>query len=223
MQRDTSQLTAAMLPLGLVVATYLTITPAFHIAVISSAAIALFLYCLRSDAARAMVPRIPVAAIGMPVLAWSFSNIWMLYAVMLVWVPLVAGRRGYIVPVYLYSLLLLPGLEETVALGSVKLFDFGVHDALGLGAAAALFSQTGKARPRFMLDLPAVSIMLLLIAALARDTESDQLSARCRQCRIRSRLALFYRQPGCSHHRRVPDCDALARVRRHHAVGDPDL
>jgi hypothetical protein len=170
MQRNAPRLTAAILSLGLIAAIYLTIRPAFHIAIISCAAIVLFLYCLRPDAARAMMPRAPIVAIGMPVLAWSLPNVWVLYAAMLAWVPLVAGRRSYIVPLYLYSLLLLPGLDETIALGSIKLFDFGVHDALGLGAAAALLPHAGKARPRVMLDLPAVSVMLLLIAALARDT-----------------------------------------------------
>lgn len=154
----------------LAVQAYITIKPAFHVAAVSCAGIAIYLFSLRRPIARTMASRVLATAIGMPMLAWWLPSIWALYAIMLLWVPLVAGRITFVVPLYLYGLLLLPGLDSTVALASVKLLDFSVHDALGLGAAYAVFQNTGKAKPRPSLDMPAVAVMLMLAAALSRNT-----------------------------------------------------
>ena len=144
--------------------------PAFIVAVITCAGLALFFQCLKPAVARAMVMRVCIAAVGMPLLAWALPSVWLLYFVMLVWVPLLARRTGHVAPVYLYTLLLLPGLDTTAAVGSMKLFDIGVHDALGLGAATALFVSTGKGRPRPALDLPVIALVLMFTLIFARGT-----------------------------------------------------
>lgn len=157
--------------MALTVLAYVSIKPAFHVAMVSSAALALFLHCANPSVARQMMPRALFIAIGLPIVAWSLFNINLLYIAMILWVPLVSrGRLRHVVPAYLYSLLLLPGLDSSIAVGSLKLFDFGVHDALALGAAFMVFANTAKARPRPQLDLPALAVMFMLGAALARDT-----------------------------------------------------
>lgn len=159
-----------ILVIAVVADLYLTIKPAFIVAFVSCAGLILFFQNIQGAAARPMVLRALVATIGMPVLAWALPNVWLLYFAMLIWVPLVAARTALVAPVYLYSLLLLPGLDSTAAVGSIKLFEFGVHDALALGAAAALAVKSAKGRPRLALDFSVVALMLMLSVALARDT-----------------------------------------------------
>ncbi|VXC98747.1 O-antigen ligase family protein [Sphingomonas sp. AX6] len=143
-------------------------TAALHLAVVSGAAMLLYLFCLAPAHARVLGNRVIGAAVAMPIIAWALPDARLLYAVMLFWVPLVSGRSDRIAPVYLFSLLLLPGLDAPAAAGAIKLFDFGVHDALGLGAAAALLADRRRAHPRAMFDVAAIGIILLLVAALAR-------------------------------------------------------
>lgn len=169
MNRIQLQMVAAVLLLAVASQLLPTLKPALHAVAISCAGLAVFLQLL-APAAKDMAGRALACTIGLPVLAWTLPNIWLLYAVMLLWVPLVARRVSDVVPVYLFSLLLLPGLEEVLALGSVKLFDLSVHDALALGAAAMLFTNRAVGRPRLSADLPVIAAMLMLIAALARDT-----------------------------------------------------
>jgi len=144
--------------------------PAFIVAVVTCAGLGLFFHSLKPAAAQAMVTRVCVAAVGMPLLAWALPSVWLLYFAMLVWIPLLAGRTGNVAPVYLYTLLLLPGLDTTAAIGSIKLFDIGVHDALGLGAATALLVSTGKGRTRPALDLPVAALILMFTFVFARGT-----------------------------------------------------
>ena len=149
---------------------YFTIKHALHVATLGGLAAALFLFCLPAAARRDMAGRCLFIVVGMPIIGWSFTNPWLLYLVMCLWVPMVALRIDKIVPVYLFSLLMLPGLDSTAAIGALKLFDFGVHDALAIGAAIALFLNPAKARSNWLIDLPACALLLLLAAALARDT-----------------------------------------------------
>ena len=171
MNRTQVQMLVTVLLLGVAAQLLLpTLKPAFHAITVSCAGLAIFLACLTPAAAGPIAGRALACVIGLPLLAWMMPDIWLLYAVTLVWVPLVAVQLRFVVPIYLYSLLLLPGLDEVAALGSIKLFDFGVHDALALGAAAMLFTNIAKARSRIASDVPVVAAMLLLVAALARDT-----------------------------------------------------
>lgn len=143
-------------------------TAALHVAVVSGAAMLLYLFCLAPAHARTLGNRVVGVTVAMPIIAWALPDVRLLYAVMLFWVPLVAARGDRIAPVYLFSLLLLPGLDAPAAIGPLKLFDFGVHDALALGAAAALLTDRNRARPGAMFDAAAVAVILLLVAALAR-------------------------------------------------------
>lgn len=154
-----------------IVPAYLFIKPALHIAVMTAAALSLYLYCLQPAVARAVAPGAIAAGLGMPLLAWSLPNIWLLYAAMIALVPLLARRLRMVAPLYLFSVLLLPGLDGPVSIGGLKLLDFGMHDALATGAAVAV-ALSAERRPitRPELDLPAIGVILLLAAALARDT-----------------------------------------------------
>ena len=143
-------------------------TPALHIAFVSALALLGFLHCLVPATARVIGPRLVIGAVAMPIIAWALPDVRLLYVAMLFWVPLIAGARDRIAPAYLFGLLLLPALNAPVAIGATKLFDFGVHGALGLGAAFALLVDRDTARPRAAFDAAALGVILLLVAALAR-------------------------------------------------------
>jgi O-antigen ligase len=164
-----------LLAVGLVANLYWSMKQAFIVVFVCCSGLGLFLYCLSPAVARALLWRALVVTVGMPLLAWAFPNVWLLYLVMLVWVPLVAARPAFLAPVYLYSLLLLPDLASTVEFGPVKLFEIGVHDALAVGAAMALCMTSSKGRPGLAIDIPVVGAMLVLSIALARDTSMTNI------------------------------------------------
>ena len=149
---------------------YLLIKPALHVVIVSAAAVALYLHCLKPEPRREMAGRAMLTITLLPVIAWSLHTPWLLYTLLMLWVPLVAGGAGRIVPVYLLSLLVLPGLDSVAGIGSLKLFDFGVHDALAVGAAVALLINRRRNRPGWRVDLPACALIVLLAAALSRET-----------------------------------------------------
>ncbi len=160
----------ALLLAGLCVEAYLAIKPAIHVVIVSVIAVGLFLFCLTPPHRRAMGWRAMVMAAAMPTLAWSLGNIWLLFGLLGIGVPLVARSFAMIVPVYLFSLLLLPGLDTAVMIGPLKLFDCSALDALAWGASIAIFLDKRKARPAVHHDVAACAIILLIGAALARDT-----------------------------------------------------
>jgi hypothetical protein len=160
----------AIVALGLFAQAYMTIKPALHVAVVSSMAIGLLLVSLREPQRKAIGAPALFMAITMPVIAWSLTNIWLLFAAMLILVPLVARQFHQIVPVYLFSMLLLPALDTPVMIGGLKLVDISVHDTLAIGATAAIWFNPRKARPLIQYDVTACSVILLLAAAFARET-----------------------------------------------------
>lgn len=159
-----------VLAIALVANFFWSVKHGLMVAMVCCSGLGLFLFCLSPASARPMIWRALVATIGMPLLAWSMPNVWLLYLVMVVWVPLVAARPAFLVPVYLYCLLLLPALDSTAVIGPVRLLDFGVHDALAVGAAAAVARAGNKGRPGLAIDLPVAAAVLVLSIALARET-----------------------------------------------------
>lgn len=151
---------------------YAAIRPALFIAILSAGALAGFYQCLTPDMRRRLRTPPFVLALGLPAAAWLMPNVWLLYAAMLAMVPLLARHRGEVAPIYLFALLLLPPLEQTIMLGGLKLFDVGVHAALALGATARLLVKPGRARIPLALDMPLIAVMLLLVVATARDTSA---------------------------------------------------
>jgi len=149
---------------------YINIRAGFYAAIVGSAGVCLFLSCLKGDLRREMAVRSVTIAAAMPLLAWALPNVWLLHILMCFWVPIMAGRFDRLVPVYLFSLLLLPALDLTVSVGGLKLFEFGVLDALALGAATAILLSSKKARVPLSSDAWVCAILLVLGAALARDT-----------------------------------------------------
>lgn len=163
------------LGLQLVMGGYGTVRPSLIIAAVSAMAVCLFLSCLKRDVRRPLETRMLIIAVTMPILAWSLPTLDVLFFLMCLWVPVVAGRFNQIVPVYLYSLLLLPGLDKLLSLGPIALFQFNVHNALTLGAALYIFRSAGKAKCRVEWDAVALSIVVLLALAAARDGSASHI------------------------------------------------
>lgn len=150
---------------------YAFIKPALFISILTVIAFGLFYYCLSPQMKRSIGYRPALIALAMPLTAWGAPSVWLLYAVMLWMVPLFARKPGEVAPMYMFSLLLLPGLDTSMILGGVKLFEFGVHDALAIGAMIRLLLFThGKVGGFRALDMPVAAILLVLVAGLARDT-----------------------------------------------------
>lgn len=164
-----------LIGLGLAVDAYLVIKPALHVVLVSVAALLFFRFCLKPEYRPALVWRTLTIAAGMPILAWSIGNIWLLFAALAIGVPLVARRFALIAPVYLFALLLLPGLDTEVMIGSLKLFDCGVFDALAIGAAGAIALNKGKARPPVVHDVAALAVILMIGFGLAREASFAHL------------------------------------------------
>ena len=174
-------ITGIALALRLLLGEYQTIKPSLFVAVVSAMAIGLFMFCLKREIRDHTGKRMMAIAVCMPILAWSLPSLWMLYILMCLWVPLAAGhfnrtspaylwRFSLIVPIYLFSLLLLPALDDALMIGSLKLVRFGVHDALALGAAWAVFHHAGKGKCRAGWDLVAFAVVAVIAVAEARGT-----------------------------------------------------
>lgn len=146
--------------------------PGFYGACISTACVMYFASCLREPYRQEMAVRAILITFFMPAVAWIIPNVWMLYFVMLMWVPMFASRPDQIAGVYLHSLMLLPGLDLSVDLAGIKLFDVGVHDALAIGATIAIMIAPTRARIAGGDDLRVVLLLLVLVFASARDTSA---------------------------------------------------
>lgn len=158
--------------LALLGAAYYSIHSALYVACASSSGVALFLLCLRREHRQDMALRSLFCVVAMPFLAWSLPAVRLLHLAMCFWVPLFAGRRERIVPFYLFSLLLLPALDSPMQLGALKLFDFGVQDALAVGAAVAIRLNPVSRLRRPASDLWVAALLLMLGFALSRETSA---------------------------------------------------
>ncbi len=166
-------ITGFVLALRLALGDYVVVKPSFFVATVSFIAAWLFLFCVKGDIRKPMAMRMLAIAVTMPLLAWSVPSLGLLFVIMCVWVPLAAGRFDLFAPVYLFSLLLLPGLDHTLMLGPVKLVEFGVHDALALGAALAIFVNPAKARGRVEWDFAVMLVVFTIAMATARETTAS--------------------------------------------------
>lgn len=169
---------SALLLCSVFIPSLIEIKPALHAAVVSAGGFILFALCLlrvhRSGMARQLC-----LIIAMPIIAWVMPNLHVLYVVMLVWVPLWARRAGHVVPVYLLSLMLLPALDTDLALGALKLFEFGVHDGLAIGAAVAIFLALDKAKPPRLYDHVVTGTVLMIALALSREASLSHMLRTC--------------------------------------------
>jgi len=141
-----------------------------YAAAASSVGVYLYASSLRNSLRTELLVTGSFIAVAMPILAWSTPNVWLLYLLMCIWVPLVAGRFERLVPIYLFSLLLLPSLDMTMAVGGLKLFEFGVLDALAVGTAVAVALSPKKSSAMPRSDAWVCATLLMLGAALSRDT-----------------------------------------------------
>lgn len=143
---------------------------AFYAAAMGTLGVALFVLALRPPFRRDMALRAVLMMFFTPVLAWLLPSVWLLYLAMLLWVPLFSGKLERIAGVYLFNVMLLPGLDTTFAPGGLKLFDVGVHDALAVGAAIAIYRNPLRARVAVSDDVRVGLLIAVVIFALARDT-----------------------------------------------------
>lgn len=155
---------------SLLVEAYVTIKPALHVAAVSMAAVMVFVACLKEEYRQPIFWRAMIAAAVMPIIAWSLTNIWLLFAFVGIGLPLIARTRETIVSMYLFSLLLLPALDTPTIVGPLKLFDFSVHDALAVGATIGILRCKDRASPSIHCDAAVCIILLILGMALARGT-----------------------------------------------------
>ncbi len=150
---------------------YLVARAGLFIAIISAGALTLLYVCLTPAHRRDLGTTPFIVAVGLPLAAWLLPSLWLLVAVMFLLVPMLARTGGQVAPLYLFALLLLPPLDQTMAVGSLKLFDLGLHDALACGAACTLLAHPGwRTRTRFALDLPVSAMLLMFVAVFARGT-----------------------------------------------------
>ena len=169
-------LIAAAIAAIALLAAYLVAKTALIVALLSLAALTGLYLCLTREAREAIGQAPKILAVTMPFAAWLSPNIWLLYSLMLVLVPVAATNRAQVVGLYLYTLMLLPGLELSITIGTLKLFELGVHDALVIGATLSLWTRHARqVRTPFALDLPFSMLMLMLIVTHARDTSLTHL------------------------------------------------
>nr|WP_314466468.1 O-antigen ligase family protein [uncultured Novosphingobium sp.] len=158
---------------ALLAVAYYSIHSALYVACASGAGVALFLICLRRVHREEMAMRSLFCVMALPMLAWSLPAVRLLHLAMCFWVPVMAGRRERIAPLYLFSMLLLPPLDAPVEIGGLKLFDFGVQDGLAIGAAVAIwlkFRKSESAPRRLTSDGWVAAFLLMLGLALSRET-----------------------------------------------------
>ena len=149
---------------------YFVIKPALFVVILSGIALSIFYACLRREWRTQLGWGPALVAVALPLFAWSMPNVWLLYAAMALVVPVGARRDAQIAPLYLFALLLLPGLDTVIVIGTLKLFDCGVHDMLGIGALARLALAARRTPVAVRFDLPAAALITLLVFAIARDT-----------------------------------------------------
>ena len=150
---------------------YLVARAGLFIAIISGAALAIFYTLLKPEPRRALGSAPFIMAIGLPLAAWMIPVLSLLIVVMAGLVPMLARSGQRVAPIYLFALLLLPPLDQTMAVGGLKLFDFGLHDALAGGAALCLWLRPHWRTPaRPMLDLPVLALLALFVFVFTRGT-----------------------------------------------------
>lgn len=170
--QPTLVLARALLPAGgALLLCYLVAKPAFFVIALSGIALAVLYACIDHGPRRQLGVAPARAAVLMPVAAWLLPHISLLFVATILIVPLLARRAGQVAPLYLFALMLLPGLDIDLMIGSLKLSHFGVHDGLALGAAATLFFHRGRrARVPMRFDLPFLCLMLVFVWAFSRGT-----------------------------------------------------
>ena len=169
-------LIAAAIAAAALLAAYLMAKTALIVALLSLAALTGLYLCLTQQAREAIGQAPKVLAVAMPFAAWLLPNVWLLYGMMLLLIPVAATNRAQVVGLYLYTLMLLPGLDMSMQIGTLKLFEFGVHDALVVGATLFLLTRhSPQVRTPFALDRPFAILMLMLIVTHSRDTSVTHL------------------------------------------------
>jgi hypothetical protein len=154
---------------ALAVTAYNHLKPALFLAILTGLAVLFVAFCLEREW-RKQLQFTPVVGMALPLLAWWITDIWLLYLVMALVIPLAARRPADAAPLYLFALLLLPPLDTVIVLGPLKLFDCGIHDMFGLGAMARIMMAPRRQRSSFRTDLPVAALLLLLVFSTARDT-----------------------------------------------------
>ncbi|WP_118857255.1 O-antigen ligase family protein [Sphingomonas mesophila] len=108
---------------------------------------------------------------GLAAACFLAPNLWILHLVLIGTVPLLARTREQIGLVLLVALLATPGLTLDLRAGTVPIFGLGAQGSLALGALVAMLLRPGKSpKLPFIVDLPAILVLILLVVVGASDT-----------------------------------------------------
>lgn len=204
---------AALAVLGLGVVAWVELHSAVYAAGVSTAGVALLVLSLRCEYRDDMATRAILITFLTPIVAWSLPHILLLYLVMCFWVPVLAGRRENVPGVYLLSLMLLPALEMPMAIGSLKLFDFGVLDAMVVGSAIAVARHPVRHPGQRVADRWVLALMLMFAVVLSRQTSMTNL------LRMAVNVVLDLGLPYYVLSRGIANVDGLRRTMRWFACG----
>lgn len=156
---------------GMILLALVMAKAAIFVVALSAAGLGIFYHCLNRSARQQLGYAPVVLALGMPLAAWLMPSVTLLYAAMGALIPLMVRRGGQVAPIYLFALLLLPPLDQTIMIGGLKLFEYGVHDALACGATLTLLRYPDRRSARGVrFDIPFFAILLLLVGMTARET-----------------------------------------------------
>ena len=145
------------------------------IEVISFLALAGYYFVLTGKARGQLGLGPPIIALAMPAAGFLLPSIWLIYIACIAAVPLCARNRNQIVPLYLFSLFVMPDLSLPQALGTLKLSSVNTSTCFGLGALIAAFWRGGlRGKPSFF-DLPFLAILTVLVVMSSRSTSATNI------------------------------------------------
>jgi hypothetical protein len=148
-----------------------TIKAALYITILSLLGICIFYWCLSGQLRTEVGKKFIVFSIIIPVVSFASPNILLFNIIIFTLIPLVAKKRQYIAPVYIFSYLTLPFVDYLFSPGGIYIVTYSVGTSLGLGAILALFMRgSGSAKSSIVTDLPFLTLFLVLTFASARDT-----------------------------------------------------
>ena len=145
------------------------------IEVLTFVALTAFYFVLTSKA-RAQLGLGPVfVAVLMPAAGFLLPSVWLVYVACIAAVPLAVRNRNQILPLYLFSLFILPDLGLPEALGTLKLSSLNTSTCFAVGALIAAFWRGGLRGKPSMLDLPAAVLLAVLVFMASRSTSATNV------------------------------------------------
>lgn len=148
-----------------------------HLYVPIFGAIVLAHLCLGREARAEYWLRLSAIAVGLTGIAFFLPSLLLLHLVMFAVVPLTARRNvpGDAAAIYLFTMLLLPGLGTDLYLGGTRLWYQDIDQTLGLGALVTVLMHRRPSAVSLVRHLPFLCIFMTALIASARDTSFTHL------------------------------------------------